>query len=132
MKSEDINKFLAEKFQKESARLKSWGTKTDDKAAISFAMSVSEYVRALMCYSRYRELKRFEKWLKKNETTCHKCSNVERFGGRLLERMEATKSMSEAIRKFAEDKESKRAWKPKEHKHHHEHHRSSRSRKHRS
>lgn len=127
MKIEEINQLLADKFKKESHRLKSWGTKTDDKAAVSFAMAVSEFVRALMAHSRHRELRRLFK----------KCGREEWFQpvDYIRERMEATKTMAKAIENLAVKKESERPYghKEKHHKHkntthkhksHHHHHRS--------
>jgi len=124
MKNEEIARLLAEKFKRESARLNSWGTKTDEKAAFSFAMSVVEFVRALMCDSRYRELKRVLKQFKKyagNSDEHYKLSSSERtLRDYIEERMKATKAMTIAIQKFALEKEGKREWKPKVRTHHKE------------
>lgn len=119
---EEISQLLATKFQAESARLNSWGTKTDDKAAISFAMRVVDFVRALMAESRYRELKRIMHNRK------HRMSE-RAFDSYLQERMKATKTMAKAIEKFGEKKESERPFghKHKHHHHHGHHHESKRS-----
>jgi hypothetical protein len=109
---EEIAQLLATKFQAESARLKSWGTKTDDKAAISFAMRVVDFVRSLMAESRYRELKRVLKKNDSKETQAY-----------ILERMKATKQMAKAIEKYGEKKESERPFGHKKKKHHHHHRR---------
>lgn len=117
--NDDIRTILARVFAKESARLKSWGTKTDEKAAMSFAGAVTEYVRALMCESRYREMKRIYKFIHKNGIEAGD-RDLKKY---IKERLNATKAMSAAIQNFAEEKESKREWKHKsEHKHHHRRH----------
>ena len=103
---EEISILLAEKFKRESARLKSWGTKTDDKAALSFAMAVSEFVRSLMCESRYKELRRFLKHYPEMEGSKY-----------IQERIKATSSMAKAIHNAAIVLEGKRVWKPKVKKH---------------
>lgn len=122
MKSDEVSKLLAQKFQRESARLKSWGTKTDDKAALSFAMAVTDFVRALMADARSREVRRL---LKKYDVRLNDHSHqLKRFYNYMLEREHATKVMSKAIKNFATDKENKRQWKHKEHhehKHKHKH-----------
>ncbi len=124
-KMEDIRLLLAQKFQRESARLNSWGTKTDEKAAISFADSVVRFVQALMAESRYRELKRvFKKHAESVYKDKHKLDK--HFLAYLQERMKATKAMAKAIEHVAEDAEKKRPWKY----HKHEHKRSSRSSRH--
>lgn len=126
---EEISQLLATKFQAESVRLKSWGTKTDDKAAISFAMRVVDFVRALMAESRYRELRRLEKKVDDGYDLHHLMKYV-------AERLKVTKQMSLAIQRYGEKKESERPFGHKEnkHKHHHGHHheskRSSRSSRH--
>lgn len=123
MKTEEIATFLAAKFKRESARLNSWGTKTDEKAAYSFAMAVLEHVRALMSDARHRELKRLVKKISHLGYKAHKPSYeaTTKAQNYIHERMQATKSMAAAIQKFAEAKEEKRAWKSKERKHHHGH-----------
>jgi len=119
--SQDIRNLLAAKFKAESSRLASWGTKTDEKAAISFADAVTEFVRALCAESRYRELKRVMK-----KGLHHKKEGWGPVMDYLQERLHATKIMAKAIEKFAIDKESKRTWqytslrkdKKKKHRHH--------------
>jgi len=118
---DEIALLLAEKFKRESARLKSWETETDEKAAISFAMAVVEFVRALLADARYSEAKRIQekinskKW-NKNRNLAMGIHVVEKY---LQERMQATKVMSKAIEKYAIKKEGERPWKPKTHKHKH-------------
>jgi hypothetical protein len=116
-KREEIAQLLATKFQAESVRLKSWGTKTDDKAAISFAMRVVDFVLSLMAESRYRELKRVNKKLKRELLGDDAADYIK-------ERLKATKQMSAAIQRYGEKKESERPFgrKEKKHKHHHHHH----------
>jgi hypothetical protein len=129
-KREEIAQLLASKFLSESKRLNSWGTKTDSKAAITFAMAVVDFVRALMSESRYRELKRMNRLRSKASDSD---DFNKRFDKYVSERMKATSSMTKAIEKFALEKEEKRPWKPKEkskehkhkHKHHHHHHHHS-------
>lgn len=131
---EEISQLLATKFQAESARLNSWGTKTDDKAAISFAMRVVDFVRALMAESRSREAKHIlRKFEKIGPGGLH--GENRRFVAYIQERITATKTMAKAIEKFGEKKESERPFgHKKKHKHHHGHHheskRSSRSSRH--
>lgn len=117
---EEICTLLAEKFKRESQRLNSWGTKTDDKASLSFAMAVSRYVESLMADSRYRELKRIDKLLDTLGS-----DDQEKVTSYIQERMKATKAMSAAIRNVAVTDEGKRAWGRKK-KHKHGSHRGSR------
>jgi len=116
---EEICALLAEKFKHESARLKSWGTKTDEKEAMSFAMAVSRFVEALMSESRSREATRILKKIGSN-------GGPEGIQDYLQERVRVTKAMSKAIEHLAVEMEGKRAWqskseREKKHKHHHKH-----------
>ena len=126
--SDEIRTLLAEKFVRESARLKSWGTKTDEKSAVSFACAVSEFVRALMAESRGRELYRVKKVLRKwrGETLHRKLKE------HVEERIKATKLMSQAIQHMAEESEKKKPFNRKLHKKHkhHRHHRDGHHRRH--
>lgn len=125
MKTDEINQLLANKFVRESKRLASWGTKTDEKAAISFAMAVSEFVRAMMADSRYRELKRIKKFIEQDEEKATKSDTKylrRHVSAYVDERLKATKTMATAIKKFAEDKESKRIFGSKKEKHEHHSH----------
>lgn len=127
---EEICTLLAAKFVKESARLKSWGTKTDEKSAVSFAMAVADFVRSMMAESRSREAKRILKKIEENGW--HRSSKWGHINSYLEERIKATSQMSKAIEKFALEKESKSPWKSKvkkeekhKHKHKHKHHHRS-------
>jgi hypothetical protein len=114
-KREEVAQLLANKFKKEAARLKSWETKTDDKAALSFAMVVVDFVRALMCESRMREMKRFNKFIVKNGIEAGD-RELKKY---VLERISATRKMSKVIEEYATKAEEKRPWKrKKEHRHH--------------
>lgn len=124
--SDEIRQLLAVKFQRESKRLASWGTKTDEKAAVSFAAAVTEFVRALMCESRYKELKRLEKEVDLQESTVYFPKKY------VIERKRVLKTMTRAIQEFAAKKESERPKGFKKHKHkHHHHHGHNRSSHHR-
>lgn len=116
---EEISTMLAAKFKAESNRLKSWGTKTDDKASVSFAMSVVDFVIALMCESRHRELKRLLKKCPEMDSSKYFARSSSKY---LRERLKATKHMAKALENFAVANETKRVWKHKsEHKHKHKH-----------
>ncbi|SRR6266436_633861 len=104
-KFEEIRALLALKFSKEKKRLKTYGTKAN---SFDLANSVARFVIALMCESRYRELKRVKK----------------KFNPKYLkERLQATKAMTKVLQDFAEEMEKKRPYKFKKVKKH-EHHES--------
>jgi hypothetical protein len=123
-KREEIAQLLANKFQSEAKRLNSWGTKTDSKAAITFAMAVVDFVRALMSESRMREMRRFASWYK-HKVSQESLRRYTRIISYAQERIKATRTMSRVIEEFATKAEEKRPWKPKEkpkeHKHKHRH-----------
>src|ERR1700758_1922127 len=92
--SDEIRMLLAQKFQRESHRLKSWGTKTNEKAAVSFAGAVTEFVRSLMAESRSREARRILKKIESN-------GGPEGVQDYIQERIRVTKAMAKAIENFA-------------------------------
>lgn len=124
MKSyEEIKVILAEAFIKESRRLNSWGTKTDEKSAVSFAVAVARPVQALMGYSRSRELKRILKLIEKEKLVFNN-DGVGIILTLVQERYRITKIMARLLEKTAAREAAEKPWK-------HKHKKDKKTKKHR-
>jgi len=103
---EEIRQLLALKFSKEKKRLKTYGTKAN---SFDLANAVARFVVALMCESRYRELKRLKKVMDKQPSQ----GNTRKIWEHMKERLQATKGMTKVLQNFAEEMEKQRPYKPK-------------------
>lgn len=123
MTADEIKDFLTQKFTIEKKRLRSYGTKY---SMYDLAHAVYRHIESLMTESRYRELKRFEKYGLHNKK--EGWNPVIEY---LNERKKATKNMARAIKHVAETNDSNRPWKrkveKKDKKKKHGHSRSTRS-----
>ena len=106
--ADEIKEFLAQKFAVEKKRLKSYGTKA---SSFDLAHAVYRHVEALMCESRYRELKRAFKLADKHKRVLGTEPTYKKYLYYLQERMKATKAMSKAIENVANTNDKNRPWK---------------------
>lgn len=69
---------------------------------------LADFILAMMSNSRYRELSRLREWLTTAAASTTTTEKPEMLNDYLAERLKATKAMSEALQRFAEEREAQR------------------------